>query len=169
MRPICHALVIFIFALRTGAAWAQEPVGCDKFKWPVDKERALLASAKPIASGSDVAQPLAAAVKLTLAPLADAKLPTEPSRKPKSPDSRAGYLRYTALPQSGTYRVTLSDAAWIDAVQDGQEVKSTAHSGVQGCDGIRKSVKFNFTATPFVIEISGTEAREIAIAVTPDQ
>ena len=29
-------------------AFAQEPVGCDKFKWPLDKERALLTSADTI-------------------------------------------------------------------------------------------------------------------------
>ncbi len=151
-----------------GAAFAQEPVGCEKFKWPIDKERALLTAAAPIAPGGEIGQPLSGAVKLPLAPLADVKLPIPPSRQPKSPDSYAGFVRYAALPQAATYRVTLSEPAWIDVVQDGREAKSTAFSGALGCDGIRKSVKFDLSATPFVIEISGTSAREIAIAVTPD-
>jgi hypothetical protein len=159
---------VLLLLAASGAALAQEPVGCDKFSWPIDKERVLLASAKPVAPGADVAEPLAAAVKLTLSPLADAKLPTAPSRKPKMSDSNAGFVRYAALPRAGTYRVTLSDAAWIDVVQDGQEVKSIAHTGALACNGIRKSVKFNLASSPFVIEISGTTAREIAIAVTPD-
>lgn len=165
-RFLC--VLAILYAATAGAALAQEPVGCDKFKWPIDKERAMLTSAKPVASGSDVAQPEAAAVKLALSPLADAKLPTEPGRKPKMADSYAGFVRYASLPKAGTYRVTLSDAAWIDVVQDGQEVKSIAHSGALACDGIRKSVKFNLAASPFVIEISGTEAHQIAIAVTAD-
>jgi hypothetical protein len=167
MGRICHVLVI-VFAMTTGAALAQEPVGCDKFKWPVEKERALLTSAKPVAPGGDVAQPLAAGVKLPLVPIADSKLPMEPSRKPKMAESYAGFIRYAALPRAGTYRVTLSEGAWIDVVQDGQEVKSIAHTGAMACDGIRKSVKFDLAASPFIIEISGTEVREIAIAVTPD-
>jgi hypothetical protein len=40
-------------------AVAQEPVGCDKFKWPLDKERAMLASATPAAG--TIGEPLAGA------------------------------------------------------------------------------------------------------------
>ena len=35
---------LLLLALLTTPALAQEPVGCDKFKWPLDKERALLTS-----------------------------------------------------------------------------------------------------------------------------
>lgn len=162
-------MFILFFALAmAGTAFAQEPVGCDKFKWPIERERVLLRSAMPVAPGGEVSRPLASAVKLPLSPLADAKLPMEPSRKPKSPDSNAGFVRFAALPQAATYRVTLSEAAWIDVVQDDKEVKSTAFTGAMGCDGIRKSVKFNLAASSFVVEISGTTAHEIAIAVTPD-
>jgi hypothetical protein len=160
--------VLLVSMLMTGAAFAQEPVGCDKFKWSVDRERALLGNAAPVAPGSAIEQPLAGAVKLPLAPLADAKLPMAPSRAPKSIDLLAGFVRYAALPKSATYRITLSEPAWIDVVQDGQEIKSGAFSGVMGCEGIRKSVKFDLNASPFVIEISGTPAHEIAIVVTPD-
>jgi hypothetical protein len=72
------------------------------------------------------------------------------------------------LPKPATYRITLSQGAWIDVFQDGHEVKSSAFSGATGCDGVRKSVKFELAAAPFIIEISGTTARVIAIAVTSD-
>jgi len=52
-------------------------------------------------------------------------------------------------------------------VQDGHELKSITASGVSGCDGIAKSVKFE-PATPFVIELSGTTASAVAIVVAPD-
>ena len=53
------ALIVLLLA---APAFAQEPVGCDKFKWPlVDRERAMLASPTAVASGSEVLQPLAAA------------------------------------------------------------------------------------------------------------
>jgi hypothetical protein len=40
--------------LLAAPAFAQEPAGCDKFKWPLDRERALLANPTVVASGSDV-------------------------------------------------------------------------------------------------------------------
>jgi hypothetical protein len=49
-----------------------------------------------------------------------------------------------------------------------QVVKSGAFSGATGCEGIRKSVKFELAAAPFIIEISGVTARTIAIVVTPE-
>ena len=159
------ALIILLIAT---PALAQEPVGCDKFKWSLDHERALLATPLQAASGSEMQKPLDAAVIVKLEPFADAHLPMAPSRAPKSPDSYAGYVHVPALERAASYRITLSDAAWIDVVQDGYEVKSSAFSGATGCDGVRKSVKFDLTAAPFIIEISGTTAQSIAIVVTPD-
>jgi hypothetical protein len=158
------AVIVLLFA---ASAFAQEPVGCDKFKWPLDHERALLANPARMTSGDEVLQPLAA-VKVTLVPFADAHLPMAPERALESPTSYAGYVRVSSLPNAGMYRITLSEGAWIDVVQAGQPVKSRAHSGAKGCEGIRKSVKFELTAAPFIIELSGTAAPSIALVVTPD-
>src|ERR1700691_1079591 len=111
--------LVLIALLVGSSAWAQEPVGCDKFKWPLDHERALLASPSQKPSGADLPQPVGAAVALALAPLADAKLPVPPSRAPKDADSYAGFIQAAAVPKSGTYRVTLSAQAWIDVIQNG--------------------------------------------------
>ncbi len=151
-----------IALLMAAPAFAQEPVGCDKFKWPLDHERALLANPSRTASGGEMLQPLAAAVMPALVPFADAKLPAAPSRAPKSPDSYAGFVRERAP------RITLSRGAWIDVVQDGRELKPGAFGGATGCDGIAKSVKFELAAAPFVIELGGTPAHAIAFVVTPD-
>jgi|SRR5450755_3237988 hypothetical protein len=100
--------IALIALLIAAPAFAQEPVGCDKFKWPLDREKALLASAKPAASGSEISQALATAVSVALVPFAEAKLPMAPSRAPKSSDSSAGFVGLPAPPKAGTYRVTLS-------------------------------------------------------------
>ena len=69
------ALLLATPALAQGPK--QEPVGCDKFKWPIDKERALLVKATPVESGATMSQP-AANVKLA----ADtARLPQPPTRQ----------------------------------------------------------------------------------------
>lgn len=161
-------LIGLVALLLAMPALAQEPVGCDKFKWPLEREHALLEHPAPAASGSEVAQPLLAAVGVTLAPFADAKLPLPPSRAPKALDSYAGFLRVASLPKAGTYRLTLSDNAWVDVFQDGHEVKSLAFSGAVGCAGLRKSVKFELTAAPFTIEVTGSAVDKIALVLTPD-
>lgn len=165
MRALVLALSTALIA--TSAA-AQEPVGCDKFKWPLDREKALLAAAVSIASGGEAAQPLGVAIKLALVPFADAKLPMEPTRTPKSPDSYAGFVRVPALPKAGPYRVTISGGGWVDVFQDGRDVKSRVVSSASGCEGVRKSVKFDLSAAPFIIEVTGTAARDIGVVVTPD-
>ncbi len=162
---------VFLIAVALAVAapaLAQEPVGCDKFKWPLDHERALLASPSQLSSGATMPQPLAAAVTLALVPLADAKLPVAPSRAPKSPDTYAGFVDAPAVAKPGTYRVTLGAPAWIDVVQNGQAVKSTAFSGASGCAGLAKSVKFELSAAPFIVELSGTTAHALSFVVTPD-
>jgi hypothetical protein len=147
------------------AAWpalAQEPVGCDKFKWPLDKERGMLAVAKP---ATPAAAPLANAYTLTLR--RDTKLPMAPSRAPK-PAANAGFVELAVLPKAGSYRITLSEAGWIDVFQDGTAAKSTAFSSATGCAGLRKSVKFNLSAKPLTVEISGATAPSVSLAITPD-
>jgi hypothetical protein len=161
------ALVLLAAAIVTPAL-AQEPVGCDKFKWPIDKERATLngTDLPKLASGDRVPWPLPFATTVALVSFADAKLPMPPERAPKSPDSFAGFIHAPAPPNSGTYKITLSSEGWIDVVQNGQFVKSTAFSGAQGCDGIRKSVKFDLAAQPFTVELSSVPANSIRLAIT---
>ncbi len=89
-------------------AFAQEQVGCDKFKWLLERERALLAKAQPEKSGGDIAP--ASAVKLNLVPALEAKFPVPPTRMPKE-GSYAGVLNGAALSAPGIYRVTLSTNA----------------------------------------------------------
>lgn len=163
----------FLFALAVTLlvtpAFAQEPVGCDKFKWNVDKERALLHSpdAAKVASGAELDKPLGGAIRLALVPFADAKLPMNPERMPKQADSFAGFVKIAALPNAGSYHITLSEGAWIDVVQDGHYVKSGPFSGVEGCEGIRKSVTFNLPAQPFSVQVSSVKVNAIGLVVTP--
>ncbi|HZK80383.1 MAG TPA: hypothetical protein VFC46_04930, partial [Humisphaera sp.] len=68
----------------------------------------------------------------------------------------------------GTYKITLSSEGWIDVVQDGHTVKSAAFSGATGCEGIRKSVKFDLAAQPFTVEFTSVPADTMRIAITGD-
>jgi hypothetical protein len=164
------AAIVLAVCVAAGLALAQEPVGCDKFKWPLDKERATLSGSDlpKVASGSHVNWAIPFATAVTLVPLAEAKLPMAPERAPKSNESFAGFIQSPAPAKAATYKITLSSAGWIDVVQDGRRVQSITSTGVRGCDGVRKSVKFNLAAMPFTIELSGIEANTIAIAISSE-
>jgi hypothetical protein len=164
------AAIIVLALVVSAPAFAQEPIGCDKFKWPLDKERATLTGTDlpKVTSGDRVKWPIPFGMSVALVPFADAKLPTPPERAPKSPTSFAGFVQVPAPAKAGSYKITLSAEGWIDVVQDGQAVKSTAFSGAMSCEGIRKSVKFDLAAHPLTIELSNIPSNSIGIAVSGD-
>ena len=108
------------------------------------------------------------AVTVSLVPFAEAKLPVPPERAPKSPASYGGFVDIAAPLAGGSYKVTLSSEGWIDLVQGGHLVKSTAFTGALGCEGVRKSVKFDVAAQPMTVELSGVASSTIRMAVTGD-
>jgi hypothetical protein len=165
MRAALLALMLFGAA----PAWAaEEPSGCDKFKWPIERERAALTSpdrAKLI-SGGELASLPSTGVTLALVAPAEAKLPTPPERAPKE-GTFAGFASIKTAPKAGLYTVSLSSGGWVDVVQDGHFLKPKAFSGATDCDGIRKTMKYQLSAGPLVLQISGTRDSSISIAVLP--
>jgi hypothetical protein len=164
-------LLIAWALLGSSAAWAaEEPSGCDKFKWPIDRERAALtAPDRPkLVSGAEVAAAAPAAMTLALRPPGDAALPSPPERAAKE-GTFAGFARFNNPPKAGIYTISLSTGAWVDVVQDGHLLKPKAFSGATDCDGIRKTMKYELTATPFVLQISGAKDDSISAAVLPSQ
>lgn len=153
-------------ALFMSPSLAQEPVGCDKFKWPVERETTALRSSdlKTIVSGSDIAA-LPFVAKIALKAPKDTAPPTPPERAPKD-GTFAGFVSSKGV-AAGVYSISLSAPAWLDVVQNGQFLKVRSFSGVQGCDAIRKVVKFELTGQPFTLQISGVAADSISVAVMP--
>jgi hypothetical protein len=164
------AFIILAACAAAAPALAQEPVGCDKFKWPLDKERATLngTDLPKVVSGASVTFPIPFGTIVALVPFADAKLPAPPERVPKSPDTFAGFFQAPAPKQPGSFKITLSAEGWVDVTQSGNTVKSTAFSGALGCEGVRKSVKFDLAAAPFTVELTGVKADEIKLVISKD-
>ena len=80
------SLLVALALLGATPAWsAEEPSGCDKFKWPIDRERAALTAPDraKLASGSEQAAVPSTGITLALVPPGDAKLPSPPERAPK--------------------------------------------------------------------------------------
>jgi hypothetical protein len=163
--------LIALALLGAAPAWAaEEPSGCDKFKWPIDRERAALTAPDraKLASGGELATLPPAGVTLALVSPAEAKLPTPPERAPKE-GTYAGFASIKAAPKAGLYTISLSTGGWVDVVQDGHFLKPKAFSGATDCDGIRKTMKYELSASPLVLQISGTKENAISIAILPTE
>jgi hypothetical protein len=163
------SLLVALTLLVACPAWAaEEPSGCDKFKWPIDRERAALTAPDRIrlVSGAELATLPSTGVTLNLRPPAEAKLPSPPERAPKE-GTFAGFASFKSSPKAGIYTISLSSGGWIDVVQGGSFLKPKANSGATGCDGIRKTMKYEISASPFVIQISGTKEDSVSMAILP--
>jgi hypothetical protein len=162
-------LVAFVLLGAVPAWAADEPSGCDKFKWNIDHERAALTSPDRVklASGAELAAVPSTGMTVSLTAPADAKLPTPPERAPKE-GTFAGFISVKSI-KAGIYTVSMPTGAWIDLVQDGHALKPKAFSGATDCDGIRKTVKFELSASPFVLQLSGTKENSISVAILPSE
>lgn len=146
-------------------ASAQEPSGCGAFRWPLEKERAALnASSSTVANGGELRYD--AALTLDLAPLAEAALPQPPERKPKIAPSFAGHFTLSAPTRPGVYKVTLASDGWVDVIDNGAFLHPRAFSGAVGCQGARKSVKFDLPGRPMVVQVSNVKDAAIGIMLT---
>ena len=105
---------------------------------------------------------------LALRSPAEAKLPKPPERAPRE-GTFAGFASIKAAPKAGLYSISLSGGGWVDVVQDGHFLKPKAFSGATDCDGIRKTMKYEFSASPFVLQVSGTKEDSVSIAILPTE
>lgn len=152
-----------------GLAQAQEGSGCGGFRWPLEPERAaLIRSDKPsLANGGPLA--LNIAMTLELQPLVSAGLPKAPERAPKSAQAFAGHFALAAPAKPGVYKVTISSPGWIDVLDGEDYLHPKAFTGATGCEGARKSVKFDLPSRPLALQFSGVESDRISVIVSPDQ
>jgi hypothetical protein len=166
-----RAGLVAILMLVAAPAWAaEEPSGCDKFKWPIDHERTALTAPDraKLASGSEQTALPSTGMTLTLVAPGDAKLPMPPERAPKE-GTFAGFTSFSNAPKAGIYTISLSAGAWVDVVQDGHFLKPKAFSGATDCDGIRKTMKYELSASPFVLQVSGAKDSSISVAILPSE
>ncbi len=168
MRTLAFIALMLMAAVPTRAA--EEPSGCDKFKWNVDRERAVLTAPDrmKLDSGSELAALPSTGMSLALVAPAEAKLPMPPERAPKE-GTFAGFAQVSSTPKAGIYTISLSAGAWVDVVQGGHLLKPKAFSGATDCDGIRKTMKYELSAAPFVLQVSGARENSIAVAILPSE
>jgi hypothetical protein len=165
-----YLLIAIVLLAAAPASAAEEPSGCDKFKWSIERERAALTAPDRVklASGGELAALPSTGMTLALSAPAEARLPAPPERAPKE-GTFAGFTTFKAPPKAGSYTVSLSAGGWVDVVQDGHALKPKAFSGATDCDGIRKTMKYEISASPFVLQVSGIKENAVSIAILPSE
>jgi len=159
-------VVISLLAILAGTSFAAAAgTGCDAFKWPVAREQALFAEAPAAQPGASLT--VGQAVDFSLAAVDTIGFEVPPEHAPAA--GTFGATASVTVPPEGELQFSLSDEAWIDVVQNGRAVRSSAFSGVKGCPGIRKSVRFKLSAGPATVQFSGAKKPDLKVAVlTPE-
>lgn len=164
-RPRFALLVGLV--LLSGSAWAQDAGGCAKFKWSIAREQSGFSTAglQAVAPGKPLPGIMDPAV-VKLQPVAEVAFVQPPGHKPRD-GTFGGVFKLPPIAVGGTYQLTLSDDAWIDMLQGGHEVRSSAFSGVKDCPGIRKSVRFPLQTGDASLQISGSPSDSIKVELVP--
>ena len=150
---LAAALIAGLSFTAARTASALDIAACDQFAWPIKREQALFASKdlQHVASGTTLDSVPDRGIALELQPHDTAPYVLAPSRQPKI----------------GSYQVTASAEAWIEIIQDGKSLASTAHSGKRDCPDVRKSVRFDLQTGAVTIQVSGVDSKLIKLAILP--
>lgn len=166
MRPALAALLLIVLA---APARADENPACGEFKWPLAIERSWFEAGtlQDLQSGAGLDKLAEAAFTVILKPSTEVSFTLEPEGKPKPDKPLGAILSFGAVATPGLYQITLSDEAWIDVIQDGAYRPSLEFSGVHGCPGLRKSVRFELKQAPLVLQLSSASVSALKIAIRP--
>ncbi len=151
------------------AAEAKDIAACAAFKWPIDKERAAFENPdlEKLSSGTSKGPWGEQVFALQLKPAKDIAFPIPLPDKKNPPNTFGGTLSFAAPAAAGPYQITISNHSWIELVQDGAALKPVDHSGAKGCDGVRKSIRFNIGAAPVTLQVSGSTDETVNVSIRP--
>lgn len=79
-------------------------------------------------------------------------------------EGHGGTLTLTVT-AAGTYRIALGGRAWIDLVQSGTPLVSSAHGHGPACSGIHKIVDFRLEPGSYAVQLSGSVEDTVTLMV----
>lgn len=165
MRPI---LAVLLAALPLTAAAAQDQAidaSCANVRVALPAELTGWSDQTPVSAGVKPGQGativVGKAANISLHPAKHLALSPAPE-KTAAGDSSGGTLA-VSIATAGTYRLALGGAAWVDLVQGGKAVTSSAHDHGPKCTGVRKLVDFKLTPGTYAIQLSGSATTSLAL------
>lgn len=103
------------------------------------------------------------AVDAQLSPGAKVHFASWPTRAAEVEDN-AGLFAF-GVDSPGTYRVALGSGGWVDVLENGKAVASSAHGHGADCSGIVKMVDFPLKAGEHVLQIEGSREGAVGLLV----
>ncbi len=169
---ITFTAILTVALLASGAAGAQEMQAAPKCTEMVAPPPALAGwTGKADITSASKADGLAQAAltidhgaNVTLHPTREVSYVTQPDKPGGSVAS--GGLLAVSIATAGTYQVNLGSGAWIDLLQNGKAVLSTAHAPGPACTGIRKTVQFPLQPGRYVLQLSANADPTIHVMVS---
>ena len=101
--------------------------------------------------------------RLSLKPVSDVLYPVAPEQ---GSDGGNGAAITIERVSAGRYEIALSEDAWVDAVQSYKRLPLLPHPAKTECRGVRQRLLVVVGDEPLTLQIGGTIARQISIAVT---
>ena len=157
MRVLLACLFLILAVGRSAAA-----DGCERFDWPVDRERELFSDGFVADVESESALPKDGVFALLLQPVATVIYMVQPER---GRDDGLGGVVTLEWISAGRYQVTLSADAWVDAVQNDRRLTPVAMTSRPDCPGIRQSLQFDIQSLPLTLQFGGALVKRLNIAV----
>lgn len=99
---------------------------------------------------------------LRLRPVDEVIYPVAPERG--SDGGNGGIVTLENIP-AGRYRIVLSEPAWVDLVQERRRLPILSSDHATNCPGTRNSVQAEVKGEPLTLQIGGTAASRINVAV----
>jgi hypothetical protein len=144
---------------------------CEGFTWNVSHERAVFAT-QPVtitaakAAGSSPALEVDKLYEIALAPQSKVGFVLAPDKKALA-DGAFGGLVTLNVPTAGKYRVSISDAFWIDVIADHKFVATDDFTGVHACHAPRKIVQYALPAgNDLILQFSNANSPSLRVTVT---
>jgi hypothetical protein len=144
---------------------------CDGFRWNVSHERALFET-QPVmiktatTAGSSPALEVDKLYEISLAPQSKVHFALAPEKKTVADGVFAGVVTLN-VPTPGKYRVSISDAFWIDVIVDHKIVATADFTGAHECHAPRKIVQYELPAgNGLILQISNANSPNLRVTVT---
>jgi hypothetical protein len=153
------AVVAVLLSLQAAPSAAQDACGLvpSAVNRDVDPFSAYIPSV-----GNAQSLPKEGVFAVRLRPVSDVIYPVSPERG--SDGGNGAFVTLENIP-AGRYRIVLSERAWIDAVQQNRRLPILASDRAVNCPGIRESVQIEVKGEPLTLQIGGTAAMSVNVAV----
>ncbi len=172
-----HALSRTLLAwllLAAAAPYAAAADPCGEFAWDVAHERTLFAQSAGVLSAakSNAAAPAVAPDRLyevRLLPAAQVGFPVAPLGHHSKAEGTYGGLAQLRVPSAGTWRISLSEPAWVDVVNAGAVLQPKDFQGRHGCSAPHKILRYELPAgTSLTLQLSAASASAVRLVVSKD-